>query len=87
MAEYTIRSAHLANQKKDQNLSNASAFNENKINKKLPHINTIKCNMFAFLRLNKSIQNRKNIIDATIMMNWSRLKCIYYAKYINTILK
>ena len=76
MAEYTIKSAHLANQKNDPNLSNALAFNENRIRKKLPHTNTIKCSMFAFLRLNKSTQKRKNITDAMIMMNCNKLKCI-----------
>jgi hypothetical protein len=80
MAEYTIRSAHLANQKKDPNLSNALASNENKIKRKLPHINTIKCKIVAFLRLNKSTQKRKNITDAIMIMNWSGLKCIYSIK-------
>ena len=39
---YTSRSAHLAIPKKDQKLFNAFIFNENKISRKLPHINTIK---------------------------------------------
>ena len=76
MAQYTSKSAPLANQKKDQNLSKALVFKENSISKKLPHTNTIKCNMFTFLRLNKSTQKRKNITDAMIIMNWSKLKCI-----------
>jgi hypothetical protein len=66
---YTSKSAHLANQKNDQNLSRAFAFSENRIKKKLPHTNTIKCRILAFLRLNKSTQKRKNITDATIIMN------------------
>ena len=78
MAQYTSKSAHLANQKKDQNLSNASVFNENKIRSKLPHMNMIKCKIVAFLRLNKSIQKRKNTTEAMIIMNWSKLKCISY---------
>ena len=80
MDEYTIKSAHLANPKKDQNWSRADQLNENKISKKLPHTKTIKCSMFAFLRLNKSTQKIKNITDAMIMMNWSKLKCICYMR-------
>lgn len=80
IAQYTSKSAHLANQKKDPNLSNVSVFKENNINKKLPHINTIKWRIVALLRLNKSIQKRKNITDAMIIMNWSKLKCIRYLK-------
>ena len=80
MDEYTIKSAHLANPKKDQNWFRADQLNENKINKKLPHMNTVKCRIFAFLRLNKSIQKRKNITDAMIMTNWSKFKCICYMR-------
>ena len=80
MAQYTSKSAHLAIQKNDQNLSRAFVFSENRIRKKLPHINTIKCRILAFLRLNKSIQNKKNITEAIIMTNCSKLKCICYLK-------
>ena len=73
---YTSRSAHLANQKNDQNLFSASQSNENKINKKLPHMNTIRCRIVAFLRLNKSIQKRKNITDAIIIINCNKLRCM-----------
>lgn len=80
MAQYTSKSAPLANQKKDQNLSKALVFNENRIKRKLPHIKTIRCKIVAFLRLNKSIQNRKKITDAIIMMNCNKLKCIIIIK-------
>ena len=74
--EYTIRSAPLANQKNDQNLSNADQLNANIIKAILHHTNTSKWSNVAFLRLNKSIQKRKNITDAMIIMNCNRLKCI-----------
>ena len=78
IAQYTNRSAHLAIQKNDQKLFNTSIFKENRISKELPHINTIRCKIVAFLRLNKSTQKRKNITDDIIMINWSRFVCIFY---------
>ena len=77
MVQYTIKSAHLANPKKDQNLFNISTSAANKINNILHHTNTIKCNIVAFLRLSKSTQNKKNTTAETIIMNCKRLKCIY----------
>ena len=76
MEQYTIRSAHLVNQNRDQNLSNAVQLNENIINATLHHINTSRCKIVAFLRLNKSTQKRKNIIEVSIIMNCNKLKCI-----------
>ena len=80
MEQYTIRSAHLVNQKRDQNLSNAVQLNENIIKAKLHHTNTNKWSSVAFLRLNKSIQKRKNIIEVSIIMNCNKLRCISYMR-------
>ena len=80
MEQYTIRSAHLASQKSDQNLSKAVPLNENTINAKLHHIKTNKWSIVAFLRLNKSTQKRKKNIEVIIMMNCNKLRCIIYVR-------
>ena len=61
-----MRSAHLASQKNDQNLSKAVQLKENIINVILPQMNTIRCRIVAFLRLNKSIQNNKRKAERSI---------------------
>ena len=85
--EYTIKSAPLVSQNNDQNLSNAAQLNENTINAKLHHANTNRWSNVAFLRLNKSIQKKKKIMEVIIIINCNRLKCINSLKNINVILK
>ena len=62
-------SDHLANQNIDQNLFSASQFNEKYMSNAAHHANIIKCKIFAFLRLYKSIQKNKNITDTTTIKN------------------
>ena len=78
MAQYTIKSAHLAKPKNDQKVSKILPSIANKISNMLPHINTNRWRIVAFLRLIKSIQNRKKITAEMIMINCKRLKCIAY---------
>ena len=73
--------------KNDQKWSSASLFKANIINMILHHMKIIRWSSVAFLCLNKSIQKRKNIIDAMMMMNWSSVICIIYFKIISCMLK
>jgi hypothetical protein len=69
MEPYTIISAHLATPKKLQKLSNAAQFTVNNINIPAQRTNTIRCRAFNFLRLNKSIPKKTNIIETNIIIN------------------
>ena len=64
-----MTSDHLANQNIAQNLFKASQFIAKYINNAAHQANMIKCKIFAFLRLYKSIQKNKNITDTTIIKN------------------
>ena len=69
IAIYTNKSAHLVIQKNDQKLSNALLFMVKRIKIRLHHTKTSKWSSVAFLRLNKSIQNKKNMTEAIIIVN------------------